>query len=86
MDVGVAELKAHLSEYLDRAARGEIVRVTERGQPKALLTPLPGQVRLDEGIADGWVRPGDGSPPQRVRKRFRASATVQEIVDEDRGA
>ena len=38
-DVGVRELKQRLSEYLDRAERGELVRVTERGRPKALLGP-----------------------------------------------
>jgi len=84
MDVGVAELKAHLSEYLERAARGEVIQVTERGRAKALLTPLPGQVRMDEGIADGWITPGDGSAPQRRRRRFRATASVQAIMDEDR--
>jgi len=35
MDVGVHELKQHLSEYLERAARGEAIRVTDRGVPKA---------------------------------------------------
>ena len=33
MEVGVRELKAKLSSYLARAAAGEIVTVTDRGQP-----------------------------------------------------
>jgi prevent-host-death family protein len=37
MDVGVRTLKQHVSEYLERAARGETIRVTDRGQPKAIL-------------------------------------------------
>ena len=57
MDVGVRELKQHLSAYLERAARGEVIRVTERGRPKAILGPVPGRDRLDEGVADGWVTP-----------------------------
>jgi len=85
MDVGVAELKAHLSEYLDRAARGEVIQVTERGRAKAILAPLPGRVRLEQGIADGWVAPGDGSAPRPARRRFRATRTVQAMMDEDRG-
>ena len=42
MEVGIRELKQHLSEYLDRAERGEVVTVTDRGVPKAVLGPLPG--------------------------------------------
>ena len=42
-DVGVRELKQRLSEYLDRAERGEVLRVTDRGRPKAVLGPLLGR-------------------------------------------
>jgi prevent-host-death family protein len=83
-DVGVRELKARLSEYLDRAARGEIIRVTERGQPKAILGPLPGENRLDEGIAEGWVRPAKGRPTGPWR-RFRPRRSAAELLAEDRG-
>lgn len=83
-DVGVRELKARLSEYLERAARGEVIRVTERGRPKAMLSPLPGRMRLEEGIADGWIRaPGDG--PVGPWRRFRASRTIAATLAEDRG-
>lgn len=34
MNVGVRELKQHLSEFLDRAAAGEVVTITDRGVPK----------------------------------------------------
>lgn len=84
-DVGVRELKAHLSEYLERAARGEVIRVTERGRPKAMLAPLPGRLRLEEGVAEGWVRPATeraGGP----WRRFRASRPVADMLVEDRGA
>lgn len=84
-DVGVRELKGRLSEYLDRAARGEVIRVTDRGRPKALLMPLPGRLRLEEGIEAGWVRP----PTDRHRgpwRRFTASRTVSDLVEEDRGS
>lgn len=84
-DVGVRELKARLSQYLERAARGEVIRVTERGRPKAILAPLPGRLRLEEGIEEGWVRPPAGAPAGPWR-RFRASRSVAEILLEDRGA
>ena len=83
-DVGVRELKQRLSEYLDRAERGEVVRVTDRGRPKAMLGPIPGRARLEDGIADGWVRSGSGAglgPVKRVQSRRR----VLDALAEDRG-
>lgn len=86
MDVGVRELKANLSRYLDRAAKGETIRVTERGKPKALLIPVPGQVDLSRGIAEGWIRPGDGTIPDTTPLGLPGRMTVQAACDEDRGA
>ena len=83
-DVGVRELKAKLSEYLDRAARGEVIRVTERGQPKAILAPLPGKLRIEEGILEGWIRPATGEPRGPWR-RSRPRKSVSDLLSEDRG-
>jgi prevent-host-death family protein len=84
MDVGVRELKQHLSEYLDRAERGETIRVTDRGRPKAVIGPLPGHVRLGEGIAAGWIAPGSGTGLRPVT-RVRARASIAEVLAVDRG-
>lgn len=83
-EVGVRELKQHLSEYLDRAERGEVVRVTDRGRPKAILGPVPGRVRIEDGIRAGWITPGTGSPLRPVR-RAKASGRVLDMLAEDRG-
>jgi len=83
-DVGIRELKQRLSEYLDRAERGELVRVTDRGRPKALLGPLPGRAHVEEGIAAGWITPGTGDPLTPAR-RWRARKSVLEALAEDRG-
>ncbi|HEX4364630.1 MAG TPA: type II toxin-antitoxin system prevent-host-death family antitoxin [Solirubrobacteraceae bacterium] len=85
-DVGVRELKQHLSEYLDRAERGELVRVTDRGRPKALLCPLPGRARVDEGIAEGWIAPAPSGARLAPVRRWKASESVLDSLDEDRGA
>jgi prevent-host-death family protein len=84
-DIGIRELKAKLSEYVERAARGETIRVTDRGRPRAILAPLPGRLRLDEGIAEGWVTP----PAVEVRgpwRRFKGSRPVADLLSEDRGS
>jgi len=44
-EVTVAEAKAHLSELIERAARGEAVRITRRGKPVARLTGVERQLR-----------------------------------------
>jgi prevent-host-death family protein len=83
-DVGIRELKQHLSEYLDRAERGEILRVTDRGRPKAVLGPVPGRARIEDGIRAGWITPGTGSPLAPAR-RSKASRRVLDVLAEDRG-
>ena len=53
--VGVRELKAKLSEYLERAAAGETIVVTDRGKPKAELRPLSVEERIAQGVREGWT-------------------------------
>ncbi len=83
MDVGIRELKQNLSEYIERAARGETIRVTDRGRPKALIGPLPDRLRLETGIAEGWVARPEGRPLAQVR-RARSGRTVAAVLAEDR--
>jgi prevent-host-death family protein len=44
-EVTVAEAKAHLSELIERAERGEPVRITRRGKPVARLTGVERRVK-----------------------------------------
>lgn len=84
MDIGVRALKQHLSEYLERASRGEIIRVTDRGEPKAVIGPIPGKLALERGIAEKWIQAGSGAPAQPVR-RHAARASTAQVLREDRG-
>lgn len=83
-DVGVRELKQRLSEYLRRAERGEVIRVTDRGKPKAVLAPLPGRGRIETGIAEGWVTPGSGEPLAPASP-VRGVRSIRGSLAEDRG-
>jgi antitoxin (DNA-binding transcriptional repressor) of toxin-antitoxin stability system len=60
------------------------VRVTDRGRPKALLGPLPGLARIEEGVAAGWITPATGDRLAPVR-RWKARESVLGALDEDRG-
>jgi prevent-host-death family protein len=86
MDVGVRELKQHLSDYLDRVERGQIITITDRGRPKVLLVPLPGGGdRLAEGIAEGWITPAAKPGSLGAPQRFRAAEPIIDVLDSDRG-
>lgn len=83
MDVAVRELKAKLSAYLQRAAAGERITVTDRGRPIAVLGPPIGTVDLESAVEDGWLtrRTRSGLRPIRRQQPMRS---VREVLDEDR--
>lgn len=83
MDVGIRELKQRLSEYLERVARGEVIRVTDRGRPKAILTGIRQEQAVTRGINEGWLKPGDPVEPVAV-KRVRSRKRALELLREDR--
>lgn len=84
IEVGIRELKAHLSAYLERAARGEVVRVTDRGRPKAVLGPVLGPSRIEDGIRSGWITPARATALAPV-VRVASSRLVLDAIAEDRG-
>lgn len=45
MDVGVKQMRARISELLDRVQRGERVTVVRRGKPAAVLAPVGAPVK-----------------------------------------
>jgi prevent-host-death family protein len=66
--VGVRELRQNLSVYLERIALGETLEVTDRGQPVAILAPLPKQVSVLERLrAEGRVTPAAGDLLKAMR-------------------
>jgi prevent-host-death family protein len=89
MEVGIRELKAHLSEYVARVAGGEVFTVTDRGEPRALLTPIgAGSAgELERGLAEGWVVRRSGRAPAAAAPVEPDPGTPrsEEILAGDRG-
>ncbi len=85
MHVGVRELKQHLSEYLDRAAGGEVVVVTDRGVPKVVMAAAPGVDQFAHGVAEGWITPPKRTDGLGPPIRQRSSKRVVDVLLEDRG-
>lgn len=85
--VGVRELKAHLSQYLDRARAGEEITVTEHGRPVARLTAVAPEVdHMAELVAAGIVRPARARRRQLPTRRAKLAGegSVAELVAEQR--
>jgi prevent-host-death family protein len=85
--VGVRELKAKLSHYLDRAAAGETIVVTDRGRAKAEIRAVSVEERIQQGIEEGWIRPGRRgrlSGHRRPERGAKGTMTIAKAMAEDR--
>lgn len=73
------ESKAHLSELVERASRGEEIVITVHGKAKARLVPM----------AANEIPPNDdwGRQLREVRKRYSTRCTkgTDELLDDLRG-
>lgn len=86
MDVGVSELRARLSHWLDRAREGEEVVVTDRGVPIVRLLGVEATTTLEELIQRGVItRPARRSRPTATnRPRPRSRRPVADHVSDQR--
>jgi prevent-host-death family protein len=76
--VGAFEAKTHLSDLLDRVARGEKITITRHGVPAALLVPVEEKkAKLShQEVVEGM---------RALRKRVKpGKKTVREMVAEGR--
>src|SRR5687768_16847860 len=87
--VGVSELRQNLSVYLRLVAAGEAFEVTERGQPVAMLGPLPEQGdTFDRLVARGLARPAKGDlldlgMPRPLKRRDKG-VSISDALREQR--
>ncbi|MEO8889523.1 MAG: type II toxin-antitoxin system prevent-host-death family antitoxin [Jatrophihabitantaceae bacterium] len=86
MDVATTALRAHLSEWIDRARNGEEVIVTDRGRPVARLVGVQWRDRIEQLIAEGVLSPEEPAerPEVSARTRVKARGSVSDLIVEDR--
>jgi prevent-host-death family protein len=86
MDVAVSQLRANLSDWLEKVKQGEEVVVTERGTPVARLVAVDAFLTLNRLTAEGVI--GHPERAQRVRAagrtRPRPRRPVSSIISEQR--
>lgn len=87
--VGIRALKQNASAVVAEAAAGDVVVITDRGRPVAMMVPYQQsrtQALIDAGAATPPSRSiGDLRPPARRRPGQRPlSEVVQEMRDQER--
>jgi len=79
--VGIAELKSHLSQYLRAVRSGQTIAVLDRDTPVAHIVPVrtPAKLKIR--------KPAAGTPPLnrvRIPKPLRTNIDVVELLLEER--
>ena len=82
-EVGVRDLRNHLSRYLEVVRAGDEIVVTDRGAAVARLVPLDGERLLDRLVREGVVTPA--TTKRRTRPEpLDIGAEVSDLVAEQR--
>jgi prevent-host-death family protein len=86
MDVAISDLRAHLSDYLDRVREGDEVVITDRGVPIARLLGLTTTATLERLAADGVIARAAAAPRPRAtgQSRPRPRRPVADQISDQR--
>ncbi|MCX6535436.1 MAG: type II toxin-antitoxin system prevent-host-death family antitoxin [Actinobacteria bacterium] len=86
MIIGIRELTQNLSKFIEKAANGEVVVITDRGIAKAMIVPIPGGDQMSIGVVEGWLtlakKTGRLSRPLKLNGSMRSI----DAINEDRGS
>ena len=83
--VGIRELKDKASTIIDRVEDGEAITVTKHGRPVARIVSAATPPHLAALVADGTVRPSEGSQPLPKPAKLRGSGkSASDYVSEGR--
>ncbi len=81
VQVGIAELKAHLSQYLREAKQGDVVEVLDRGVPVARIVPAHLSAEALEIVHPAQGKLSDLKPPPPSNYDFDV---VEELLKDRR--
>lgn len=87
-EVGVAQLRRELKDWLDRVQSGDDVVITDRGRPVARLSGIDTGPLLDRLASEGRLSraPAAARPIARGRRRVDAVGDVAALVTAEREA
>ena len=67
-----------------RAAKDELVVVTDRGVPKALIVAIPGGDQMAIGVEGGWITPPSKSGKLNPPLQLQSARRSLDVLNEDR--
>lgn len=82
--IGLKELKAHLSEYVNRCRNGERIVITDRGREVAELVPLSKARKTMNRLREAGRVKWNGGKPRGLRGIKVRGKPVSETMLEDR--
>ncbi len=82
--VGLRQLKAHLSEYVNRCRKGERIVITDRGREVAELVPLSDARKTMNKLRETGRVKWNGGKPKGLRGIKVRGKPVSETMLEDR--
>jgi len=84
VEVGVRQLRDHLSRYLDQVKAGTEIVVTEHDRPVARIVAVNGERVIDRLVAEGLVTPSTTRKRSAPRRLVKPRGTVSDLVGEQR--
>ena len=84
MEVGIRDLRNHLSKYIAGVARGDELVVTDHGQAVARILPIAVPRPIDRLVAEGLVHPSAIKPRSRPVRRIKTKEPIGGLVAEQR--
>lgn len=82
--VGVKELKAKLSNFVDKARSGEEVVITEHGKDVALLLPISRERKAVKSLIKSGKAQWNGGKPKGIQGIKIKGKSISETVLEER--
>ncbi|OGQ56431.1 MAG: prevent-host-death protein [Deltaproteobacteria bacterium RIFCSPLOWO2_02_FULL_53_8] len=85
LTVGIKELKAGLSGYVDKASGGETVVITDRGKEVALIVPISDERRALASLVDSDKAKWAGGKPAGMKGiRIKGKPLSSTVLEERR--
>jgi len=85
VSVGIKELKAKLSSYIDIAIKGEQIIITEHGREVAIIIPISRERRAISSLVDSGMAHWTGGKPKGLAGIKIKGKPLSETILEERG-
>ena len=84
VSVGIRELKAKLSSYIEKATAGEQIVVTDRGNEVAVIMPVSNERRTIMSLLNEGAVQWSGGKPKGLEGIKIRGTTISETILEER--